>query len=159
MKMRVALMALLVAGPALGDAPLAPAADYSTTVSGVTVTAVLATDTTRIRATGVDWIIPHWLRFVYPSPDGRAVLALADTGNLIGTNDPDQIVLTLFRAGSAEPLEASVSALMRPAALRQTMSGYAWMDGLVWENGGWTLTLTDGGVILIDPVTAVFTRQ
>jgi hypothetical protein len=29
----------------------------------------------------------------------------------------------------------------------------------VWENDGWTLTLTDGGIIRIDPVTGVFTRQ
>jgi hypothetical protein len=64
----------------------------------------------------------------------------------------------LHRAG-AEPLEAALSALMDPADMPQTVSHYAWMDGVVWENDGWTLNLTDGGIIRIDPVTGVFTRQ
>lgn len=157
--MKALFLALALAGPADADEPLAPPADYSSRVAGVTVTAMLGPDSTRIVAAGVDWTIPHWLRFAYPSPDGQAVLALADTGNLIGTNDPAQIVLTLFRAGIAEPLTASLSALMDPADMRRTMSGYAWMDSLVWDNRGWTLTLSDGGVIRIDPATGVFSRQ
>jgi hypothetical protein len=158
-KLVLALVSAL-AGPAFADQPLAPPADYVSTTDGVTLSAHYAADQTRVTAPGgVDWIIPRWLRFAYPSPDGHAVLALADTGNLIGTNNPDQIVLTLFRSDASDPLEAALSALMDPAALRQTMSGYAWMDGVVWENQGWTLTLTDGGIIRINPQSGVFTRQ
>jgi hypothetical protein len=159
--MRGLFLSLLLwcAGQALADEPLAPAANFSTTSQGVTLTGLVDKDTTRVTAAGgVDWTIPHWLRWPYVSPDGRAVLALTDSGNLIGTRDPDQIVLTLHRTG-AEPLEAALSALMDPADMPQTVSHYAWMDGLVWENDGWTLTLTDGGIIRIDPVTGVFTRQ
>jgi hypothetical protein len=161
MKRLFALLVLVAfrAGPLLADTPLSPPADYSTTTGGVSVTASFASDTTRISADGIDWTIPRWLRFVYTSPDGSAVLALADSGNLIGSRDPDQIVLTLYRAATPEPLTAALSALMDPAAMPQTVSHYAWMDGLVWENDGWTLTLTDGGVIRIDPGTGVFTRQ
>jgi hypothetical protein len=155
----LALLAWLIPGAALADEPLAPAADYVTTQGGITITATLAADSTRITAPGVDWIIPHWLRWVYPSADGRSILALTDSGNLIGTQDPDQIVLTLIRANDPEPFTATLSALMDPSAMRRTMSGYAWMDGLIWENQGWTLTLSDGGVIRIDPVSGLFQRQ
>ena len=153
------LIGVMFASPCQADSPLLPPADYSTTTGGVTVTASYDENTTRITASGIDWIIPQWLRFVYPSPDGSAVLALADSGNLIGTRNPDQIVLTLYRATESEPRQAALAALMDPAAMPQTVSHYAWMDGLVWENGGWTLSLTDGGVIRIDSVTGVFSRQ
>ena len=147
-------------GPASADTPLAPPADYTTTQDGVTLTATVGPSSTRITAPGgVDWIVPHWLRFAYASPDGRAILALADSGNLIGTRDPDQIVLTLYRATDPEPLEAALSSLMDPDLMPRTVSHFAWMQGLIWENGGWTLTLTDGGLIRIDPVSGVFTRQ
>ncbi len=161
MKRLFALLALLTfhGGPVWADTPLLPPADYATTQGHVTVTATYDENTTRITAPGVDWTIPHWLRFVYPSPDGATVLALADSGNLTGSRDPDQIVLTLYRAATPEPLQASLAALMDPGAMPQTVSHYAWMDGLVWENDGWTLTLTDGGVIRIVPGTGVFTRQ
>lgn len=153
-------LALLHSGPVYADTPLAPPADYRTAQDGVTLTASYGADSTRITAPeGVDWTIPHWLRFTYPSPDGRAVLALADSGNLIGTRDPDQIVLTLYRAADPEPLQATLAVLMDPALMPQTVSHYAWMQGLIWENGSWTLTLTDGGVIRIDPVSGLFTRQ
>lgn len=156
---RLAALLALLCGPVQADTPLLPPADYATTTSGVTVTASYAENTTRITTAEVNWTIPLWLRFVYPSPDGRAVLALADSGNLIGTADPDQIVLTLYLAADPDPLQAALAGLMDPAAMSPTMSGYVWMADLIWENGGWTLTLTDGGVIRIDPVSGIFTRQ
>ena len=141
------------------DTPLLPPADFVVYAGKITISASVTPGTTRITAPRVDWTIPHWLRFVYPSADGLAVLALADSGNLIGSRDPDQIVLTLYRAADAQPLQATLSALMDPADMPQTVSHYAWMDGLVWENGSWTLSLSDGGVIRIDPVSGIFTRQ
>lgn len=145
---------------ALADTPLLPPADFVITAQGVTLTGSVAANSTRVSGPdGQDWTIPRWLRYAYPTPEGRAVLALADSGNLIGTQDPAQIVLTLYREADPEPLEAALSALMDPADMPQTVSHYAWMTGLVWENAGWTLTLTDGGVIRIDPVSGVFTRQ
>ena len=148
-----------LAGLVQADTPLLPPADFVVYAGDVTITASLSQQTTQITAAGIDWTIRHWLRFVYPSADGRAVLALADSGNLISSRDPDQIVLTLYRLSDPEPLQAALSALMDPADMPQTVSHYAWMDGLVWENGGWTLSLTDGGVIRIDPVSGIFTRQ
>ncbi len=147
--------------PGRADTPLLPPADFTTTAAGVTLTGSVGRDSTRVTTPdgAVNWTIPRWLRFPYPSPDGLAVLALADSGNLIGTQDPDQIVITLYRAADPEPLEASLAALMDPALMPQTVSHYAWMDGLVWEDDGWTLTLTDGHQLRIDPVTGVFTRQ
>lgn len=161
MMRRLALFAVLgwLGGLVQADTPLLPPADYAATTGDVTVSADYSADTTRIIAPGVDWTIPHWLRFVYPSADGLAVLALADSGNLIGSRDPDQIVLTLYRATDPEPLQAALAALLDPADMPQTVSHYAWMDGLVWENGGWTLSLADGGLIRIDPVSGIFTRQ
>ena len=157
----LACLMVLLCVPALADTPLLPPADFTTMMDAVTLTGSVADQTTRVTTAdgSVDWTIPRWLRFIYPSPNGRAVLALADSGNLIGTQDPDQIVITLYRADDPEPLEASLAALMDPADMPQTVSHFAWMDGLVWAADGWTLTLTDGQQVRIDPVTGVFARQ
>lgn len=156
----LAVVLSFAAFAALADTPLAPPADFEVTIRGVTLTGSVAQGATRVTAPGgVDWTIPHWLRFAYPSADGLAVLALNDGGNLIGTRDPAQIVLTLFRRDNADPLEAALSALMDPDAMPQTVSHYAWLDGVVWEDEGWTLTLSDGGVIRVNAESGVFTRQ
>ena len=160
---RLAGLVTILCLPAMAaaDTPLLPPADFTTTIDAVTLTGSVAAQTTRVTTAdgSVDWTIPRWLRFAYPAPKGSAVLALADSGNLIGTQDPDQIVVTLYRAANPEPLAASLAALMDPADMPQTVSHYAWMDGLVWEDGGWTLTLTDGQHVRIDPLTGVFARQ
>ena len=71
----------------------------------------------------------------------------------------DETAFSLFRRDNADPLEAAFSALMDPRDMPQTVSHYAWLDGVVWENDGWTLTLSDRGIIRINPVIGVFTRQ
>ena len=71
----------------------------------------------------------------------------------------DETAFSLFRRDNADPLEAALSALMDPRDMPQTVSHYAWLDGVVWENDGWTLTLSDHGIIRVNPVTNVFTRQ
>ncbi len=151
---------LVLAGSANADTPLALPADYTTTVQSATLTASVAGGFTRIIRTdgSLDWSIPRWIRFAYLSPDGRALLALADSGNLVGTVDPDQIVLTLYRATDPDPLEATLSALMNPADMPQTTSHYAWLQSISWESDGWTLELTDGQRLSVDPVSGVFTR-
>jgi hypothetical protein len=88
---------MALASPAFADAPLAPLADCQRSDDGVTVTASVSGDLTTIQSIQSSAVlaIPGRQRFIYPSNDGRAVLAQPDEGNLTFSRDPDQVIVTL----------------------------------------------------------------
>ena len=149
------IMALALPGAALADEPLRPPADFVHGGPAATVRGDAARNRTTITQHGVphspSWSIPVWARWYSLSPMGDAILVLSDSGNLIGSRDPDQLVMTVWYLSGERPQARpfTLSEVMDPADMPRTVSHYAWLDSLLPGETGWTLKLSDGRTIKV----------
>ncbi len=147
---RAALLFCLLAAPALADTPLAPPTDFETTIKGAVIRGNVTAGTTTISPVDdnsfAEWTIPVWARWYWVAPSNQSMLVLGPGGNLIGSQDPDQTVATVYwqddTGGGVRHLV--LSDLMRPEDMPQTVSHYNWLDRVEPIEEGWRLHLSDG---------------
>ena len=99
------------------------------------------------------WTIDRYSRNPMLSDDGAALLLLPDTGGLVESDDPDQILLTPVRAPGTVVREIALGQVMSTDALQRTESWWLWHQNLDWFGAGWTVLLPSGLTALVDADT------
>ena len=142
------------ASAAWPDTPLRPPADFTHDQPHAIVHGKVQNQTTWITPkddAGAIWSIPVWARFYQLSPDARSILVLNPGGNLIGSRAPHQTVMTVWypENGRVTAKHFSLSEVMDPADMPQTVSHYSWLEGYEAGADGWRLSLSDGRTITV----------
>lgn len=150
-----ALLALALPVLALADEPLTPPEDFIHDTDAATVRGDVARNRTTITQHGVpgspNWSIPVWARFYSLSPLADSVLVLNPGGNLIGTRDPHQVVMTVWylEGDTVRQQPFALLEVMDPADMPQTASHYLWLESYTPTETGWRLQLADGRSITV----------
>ena len=149
------LLAFDLSGAALADTPLKPPADFVHETPAATVRGSVERNRTTITQHGVPhsptWAIPVWARFYSLSPLADAILVLNGGGNLLGSRDPDQIVMTVWYLEGDTPQARAftLAEVMEPSDMPRTVSHYVWLDSYEPGESGWRLRLADGRQITV----------
>ncbi len=144
-----ALLVFGLTGPGLADTPLTSPADY-VHESAAAVRGNVERNRTTITQHGAPhsptWAIPVWARFYSLSPMADTILVLTPSGNLLGSRDPDQIVMTVWYLEGDTPQmrDFKLSEVVAPADMPRTVSHYAWLNSYEPGEVGWRLKLADG---------------
>jgi hypothetical protein len=147
---RTTLLCCVLATPVLADTPLAPPSDFENIINDAVIRGDATAGTTTIGPLDGNsfaaWTIPVWARWYWIAPSNQSALVLGPGGNLVASQDPDQIVASLYwdNADGNGARHLTLSELMDPGDMPQTVSHYSWLNGVEPIAKGWRLHFSDG---------------